>query len=221
MFEDYWDRIKPGCGEHTIVLALSKDACGKWGSMTSEVKPARRDPILFAWLGLSVALNVVGLASLVDGIVVWATFIQEIVEIYHEVIREPIEWAAQLIWPASWPRIPAAFFDLLVVWSCLFLSTNIALYRSAGVFLLSEAFAKIRGFRSFFGFVLVSTLMFITIPFGIIRHLLSANEYRYNVLFPYRREMTFSILHSLLFVIGIFIVLLFVNFQISHIGASS
>ena len=85
--------------------------------------------------------------------------------------------------------------------------------------MLSEAFAKVRGFTSFLGFVLVSMLMFITVPFGILRHLLSANEYRHNVLFPYRREMTLSILYSLLFVVGMFILLLFVNFQMKRIGA--
>lgn len=187
--------------------------------MAAEVKPARRDPILMTWLGLSVALNVIGMASLVDGVVIWADFIRQMVELYRALIRDPLEWAAQLFWPASWPRIPASFFDLLVVWSCLFLSTNIALYRSAGTFLLSKAFAKVQGFGSFFGFVFVSTLMFITVPFGMLRHLLSPNEYRYNVLFPHRREVTLSILYSLLFVVGMFILLLFVNFQIKRIGA--
>ena len=187
--------------------------------MAAEIKPARRDPILMTWLGLSVALNVIGIASLVHGVVIWADFIRQMVEIYRAFIREPLEWAAQLIWPASWPRIPAVLLDLLVIWSCLFLSTNIALYRSAGTFLLSEAFAKVRGLGSFLRFVLISILIFITVPFGILRHLLSPNEYRYNVLFPHRREMTFSILYSLLFVVGMFILLLFLNFQIKRIGA--
>lgn len=178
------------------------------------------DPILTTWLVLGVALNVIGLASLVDGVVVWADFIQHLVETYRTFIREPLEWAARAVWPASWPRIPAAAFDLLVVWSCLFLSTNIALYRSTGTFLLSKALGKVRSIPSFFGFLLVFLLMFVTIPFGILRQLSSVNAYRYNVLFPHRREATLSVLYSLLFVIGMFILLLFVNFQSERIFGS-
>ena len=186
--------------------------------MGTEIKRPRRDPILLTWLGLSVALNVIGMASLVDGLVVWADFVRQIVAVYRSVVREPMQCAVQLIWPTSWPRLPAGAFDILVVWSCLFLSTNIALYRVAGIFVLSEAFARVRGFGSLLGFVWGSLLMFITVPFGILRFLLSPNEYRYNPLFPHRREMTLSVLHSLLFVVGVFVLLLFVNFQLKRIG---
>ena len=186
--------------------------------MTIETRPARRDPILLTWLGLSVALNVTGMASLVEGVVTWADFIGQIIAVYRAVIREPMQWIAQLIWPTSWPRIPAAAFDLIVVWSCLFLSANIAVYRAAGIFLLSDAFARIRGVRSLFQFLLVATVTFAATPLEILRLLFTPNEYRYNPLFPYRREMTYSILYSVLFVIGVFVLVLFINYQIKRIG---
>ena len=184
-------------------------------------RTAGRDPILATWLALSVALNVIGMASLAEGTVVWVDFIRQIITVYREVIQEPLRWATELVWPSGWPRIPPAVFDVFVVWSCLFLSMNIALYRATGTTVLSAALGHVRGVRSFFVFVLISALMFITLPFGTLRHLLTPNEYRYNALFPARRETTFSVLYSLLFVIGLFVLVLFVNYQFKRLGIHS
>ena len=155
-----------------------------------------------------------GLASLVDGAVVWAQFIQQIISVYRTAVREPLQWIAFQFWPASWPSIPPSAFDVLVIWSCLFLSLNLMLYRATGETLLSKAFAMVRNPKSFLIFLLVSTAMFVTAPFGALRMLLTPSEYRHNPYFPWRRDAVISLLYSLMFVVGAFVLMLFVNFQI-------
>jgi hypothetical protein len=180
-----------------------------------------RDPVLGTWLALSVVLNVIGMASLVDGVVVWADFIRHIIGIYREVVHEPLRLAIGLVWPAGWPPIPRTAIDLLVMWSCVFLSVNLALYRETGKTALSAAAERVRGVGSFAVFLLISALMFITLPLGTVRHLLTPSRYRYNPYFPERHRATRAILLSLSFVLGLFILVLFLNYQVRRLDPGS
>ena len=188
--------------------------------MTAEGKHARRDPVLMTWLGLSVALNVTGMASLVDRFVVWVDFIRQAVTLYQAAVRNPTLWAINFIWPTNWRRIPAVAVDLLLMWSWLFLAINLATYRAAGTTLLSDAFAKVKGFWSLLGFLLVFFISYVSAPMSALILLLSPNAYRYNVLFPHRQYMTFRILYSFIFLLGVFFIMLFLNYQIGRLASA-
>ena len=74
----------------------------------------------YVWLGLTVILTLTGLASIVDGFVVWADFIAQIIQVYKSTLRDPIARLVDIAWPQGWPRIPKMAFDLLIVWSSFF-----------------------------------------------------------------------------------------------------
>lgn len=89
-----------------------------------EMVGAKRDPILAAWLLISVALYVTGLASLVDGAVVWVKFFQQFIDQYRTLVRNPLQAAVSFIWPSSWPAVPGWASDVLVVWASVFIGTG-------------------------------------------------------------------------------------------------
>jgi hypothetical protein len=98
--------------------------------MNQEAQPAHRAdmkstggmPVIlqYIWLGLTVILTLTGLASIVDGLIVWADFIAQLIQVYESTLRDPIARFIEAIWPAGWPRIPKTLFDLLVIWSSFF-----------------------------------------------------------------------------------------------------
>jgi hypothetical protein len=49
----------------------------------------KRDFWLYVGLVISGLLNLTGLASIVDGLVTWAHFFRDIIDVYRTVIREP------------------------------------------------------------------------------------------------------------------------------------
>jgi hypothetical protein len=44
-------------------------------------------PYLIIYLGFSTLLNILGLASIADGIIVWSGYIAEIIKVYHQFLR--------------------------------------------------------------------------------------------------------------------------------------
>jgi hypothetical protein len=60
---------------------------------------SRLGPFAYVSLAVSVLLNVSGIASIVDDVVVWAGFIRDFIDLYRDWIREPILWALHLAWP--------------------------------------------------------------------------------------------------------------------------
>ena len=74
----------------------------------------------YAWLALTVILTLTGLASIVDGFVIWADFIAQIIHVYKSTLRDPIAHLVDIAWPQGWPRIAKMVFDLLIVWSAFF-----------------------------------------------------------------------------------------------------
>jgi hypothetical protein len=79
-------------------------------------------PIIYAWLLLSLVLNITGIASILDGFVVWADFFKNAISLYQMTIRGPIMLAVNLIYPSAWPRIPGWVFDIVIVWTSFFLA---------------------------------------------------------------------------------------------------
>jgi hypothetical protein len=79
-------------------------------------------PYLVLYLALSALLNVLGLASLVEGVVTWAGFVAEVINVYHQFLRDPILRAVMYFWPAAWPRVPSWTIDLFIIQSSFFIS---------------------------------------------------------------------------------------------------
>jgi hypothetical protein len=74
------------------------------------------------WLALSMLLNILGIASIVDGAITWLGFVAEIVATYRKFLREPLLLLASLFWPTSWPRIPPWAADVFIIQSSFFIS---------------------------------------------------------------------------------------------------
>lgn len=78
-------------------------------------------------LGLSIILTLAGLASIVDAFIVWARFFAEIIDLYKNLIREPLAYAVDLLWPDAWPDIPRIVFDILIIWISCFTALRLFL----------------------------------------------------------------------------------------------
>ena len=96
---------------------------------------SNRDFWLYVGLVISGLLNLTGMASIVDGLVTWAHFFREIIDVYRTVIREPLAYVGNHIWPFG--HIPHWVFDVFVLWSALFLAKNIYKYADHGETMLS------------------------------------------------------------------------------------
>jgi len=77
---------------------------------------------LVIYIALSALLNVLGLASIVDGVITWTGFLAEVINIYHQMLRDPILRSVMFFWPATWPKIPGWIIDLLIIQSSFFIS---------------------------------------------------------------------------------------------------
>ena len=110
-------------------------------SNTATVQPTGW-PLSYFWLTLSILLNLTGIASIVDGMVEWAGFFQNIVELYRETVRAPLAELVATVWPAGWPQIPGWCFDILIIWSAFFIAKNIANTRIFGRSIIGYRFSK-------------------------------------------------------------------------------
>jgi hypothetical protein len=79
-------------------------------------------PYLVVYLALSAILNFLGIASIVEGIVTWAGFLEDAVNVYHQFLRDPILRTVMHFWPAAWPKVPSWTIDLLIIQSSFFIS---------------------------------------------------------------------------------------------------
>jgi hypothetical protein len=79
-------------------------------------------PYLIIYLTLSAILNILGIASLIDGVVSWAGFAAQLVTTYRAYLREPLLHFVIFLWPIDWPRIPGWAIDVLVIQSSFFIS---------------------------------------------------------------------------------------------------
>jgi hypothetical protein len=60
-------------------------------------------------------LNLSGMASIIDGFVTWANFFRNFIDVYRAVIRQPLAWIGQLLWPFG--PIPGWVLDVFVIWA--------------------------------------------------------------------------------------------------------
>jgi hypothetical protein len=79
---------------------------------------------LYLWLAISAAGNIIGMASLVEGLVTWADFFKHIIELYRDNIRAPVAWVGNHLW--SFGKIPEVFFDGIIAWGIFLLAANLA-----------------------------------------------------------------------------------------------
>ena len=110
--------------------------------METAARGSNNWPLGSFWLALSVLLNLTGIASIVDGLVQWAAFFQNIIEFYRTTIRAPIAGLVAVVWPAGWPPIPGWCFDVLIIWSAFFLAKNIANMKTFGRTIIGYRFSK-------------------------------------------------------------------------------
>lgn len=70
-------------------------------------------------------LSILGLSSIVQGIVVWSGFIREAVNIYTKYFRGSIVLIFEKIKPDFIPPIPTYVYDIIVIWACSFIVIRI------------------------------------------------------------------------------------------------
>jgi hypothetical protein len=166
----------------------------------------KRNLWLYVGLFVSGLLNLTGLASIVDGLVTWAHFFRDIIDVYRTVIREPLAYVGNHLWPFG--LIPHWFFDVFVLWSALFLAANIYFYRSEGetIFGMIRQDYRDDGFLSAFNTVFIFTLFF---PVLLISAILGAANPSEEL-----QRACKDILLNFLLILITFIVILFFNWQL-------
>jgi hypothetical protein len=161
-------------------------------------------PFFYGWLALSLLINVSGIGSIVDGFVHWAGFFRDSLDIYRHLIREPLSWTVNLVWPPSWWKIPPWVFDLFVIWSAFFLASNIAVMRESGQTIVQRELHI--GHGALFRLI----IFFLLMPWVICMISFSRDD---------NGKSSRQILIYVLLLIAVVIVLAFLNWQFQHIGA--
>jgi len=75
---------------------------------------------LLATTILSIILSVTGMASIVDGFIVWIDFFHHLIDLYRANIREPLQLGLKAIYPSNWPLPPLVLYDAVIVLSALY-----------------------------------------------------------------------------------------------------
>jgi hypothetical protein len=179
-------------------------ASGPAGGKDKE--PKRDNFWLYIWLGISGLLNISGMASIVEGFVTWAKFFREFIDAYRWAIRDPLAHLGNAIWPLG--HIPGWVFDVFVLYSGLFLALNIFAYRERRepIFNFFHDVYHKNGLGSatyhvlFFTFFLPVTLL--------LGYLLEAEH----------RNTIRDILKNFAFILGLFILILLVNWQLKKLA---
>jgi predicted anti-sigma-YlaC factor YlaD len=74
-------------------------------------------PFAATWILVSFICSIGGLMGIVEGWVRWHDFLaNNFLDYYKALIRQPLAWAVNLVWPATWPTIPGWIFDVMVLW---------------------------------------------------------------------------------------------------------
>jgi hypothetical protein len=159
---------------------------------------------LYLWLAISVIGNIIGLSSLVEGVVTWAAFFKDIIDLYREYIRGPIAFIGNHLWPFG--KIPGWVFDFLIVYLLFYISANIASilrYKKSFISSLVEQIGHRR-------IILITVLVFLPFHDIVIFFL---QLFKINKTVDEDVYITMSIVGIILI---IFIILLFINYQILH-----
>jgi hypothetical protein len=99
--------------------------------MPTEGKSSPLRPFICVWLAISVLLNVSGMASIVDGFVVWGGFIQDFIGLYRHWIREPTHGVLQLLWP--WGPLPRWVADWALIGGSFSVANSIDIKINTGI----------------------------------------------------------------------------------------
>lgn len=102
-----------------------------------------QNPFVYLWVATGVLLNISGLASLASDLVKWASFFENIWDVYKVTVRDPVFSMLLVVWPEWFPRLPKSAADWLVIWSGLWLAISVYYYQTLGVFLLSHKFRTV------------------------------------------------------------------------------
>ncbi len=169
-----------------------------------------RDFWLYVGLVISGLLNLTGLASIVDGLVTWSHFFREIIDVYRTVIREPLAYVGNHLWPFG--HIPHWAFDVFVLWSALFLAMNIYFYRKSGetAFQFVHETYRNDGLIKALGLAIVLPMV---LPIGLIPMFLGEGVPDASGKAKARRG-AIDILQNFLLILGLFVVILFINWQL-------
>lgn len=62
-----------------------------------------------------------------DGVAFWADFFKHVIELYRDNIRAQIAFVGNHVWPFG--KLPAWFFDVLLIYGILLLSVNLAMVK--------------------------------------------------------------------------------------------
>jgi hypothetical protein len=169
-------------------------------------------PFLYFWLAMSVLLNISGLASIVDGFVVWVGFLRNFIEIYRAWIREPMLWAAHLVWPNGWPRIPGWIMDWLCISGSFALAVNAIALRDEGQTFIGVALEAGDNFAQRIVFVFLAALVLLAGP--LLFPLLWLSR------MPREAWGTLgAIILTWTAILGGFVLLIFLNWQLKRAGA--
>ncbi len=168
-----------------------------------------RDFWLYVGLVISGLLNLTGMASIVDGLVTWAHFFRDIIDVYRTVIREPLAYVGNHIWPFG--HIPHWFFDVFVLWSAIFLAANIIVRRENDNTIFGTIYEAYRDEGIIEGTKVIAMVIFlpiwlIAVFFGVIAD--DASE-KAN-----QRRVLKDILKNFLLILALFVVILFINWQL-------
>jgi hypothetical protein len=190
-------------GGEMAVDEKKAEASGSAGGKGEE--PKRDNFWLYVWLGISGLLNISGMASIVDGFVTWAKFFREFIDAYRWAIRDPLAYVGNAVWPFG--RIPGWVFDVFVLWSALFLAYNIFLYLKYK----RTAFSNVRIAyqESFSEAALVAFFSTILLPILLLIGSLGP---------PSEREDVRKIVKNFAFILGLFILMLLVNWQLKKLA---
>jgi hypothetical protein len=182
----------------------------------AEAKKGKKT-IVWAWLILSVTLNISGIASIADSLVTWGRFFHDIIDVYRTLIREPLSWLVHLIWPSWFPRIPPWIFDLLVVWVGFWIAFNAFWLNNFGHTIIGEIlFTRLGRARG----LVISLRAFVFGPLIFLAHLARGRLWPRNA-----KLITALYLATLprgrmyyLVLVAVFVVILFLNWQLKRIG---
>jgi hypothetical protein len=169
-----------------------------------------RDFWLYVGLVISGLLNLTGMASIVDGLVTWAHFFREIIDVYRTVIREPLAYVGNHLWPFG--QIPHWAFDVFVLWSALFLALNIFALKSSRetAWLLVRRAYRDGGLTDGFLGAIVLTIFLPIALILLFSGVIAADASEK----AYQRGNVKGVLENFLLILAVFVVILFINWQL-------
>jgi hypothetical protein len=166
---------------------------------------------LYLWLAISAAGNLVGLASIVDGLVIWADFFKHIIDLYREYIRGPIAFVGNHIWPFG--KLPGWFFDVFIIYGIVLVVANIINMKYEGVSLVSASLKRHEP-RSFIEKLFITIISLPLLPilviFGWIIENTSADKTGED------QRLINEFMSYVTIIVAIFIVIILINFQIQR-----